>query len=114
MSDKSDAVVRGLISLAHNLDLSVTAEGVESRNQLRFLQNEGCDSIQGFVACKPVDPHRFGQLLRADVTLEELKHDAGAGGLVLGPNGRPVSSTMKLGEAIDRESAESVSAIITL
>ncbi len=114
MSDKSDAVVRGLISLAHNLDLSVTAEGVESRDQLRFLQNEGCDNIQGFVACKPVDAHRFGQLLRADVTLEELKHDTETGGLVLGPNGRPVSSTMKLGEAIDRESAKSVSAIITL
>lgn len=114
MSDKSDAVLRGLISLAHNLDLSVTAEGVESRDQLQFLQNEGCDSIQGFVASKPIDAYRFGQLLRADITLEELKHDAEFGGLVLGPNGRPVSSTRNLDLAVNSDVPSTVSSIITL
>jgi diguanylate cyclase (GGDEF)-like protein/PAS domain S-box-containing protein len=113
-SDKSDAVLRGLISLAHNLDLSVTAEGVESRDQLQFLQNEGCDSIQGFVASKPINAHRFEQLLRADITLEELKHDADFGGLVLGPNGRPVSSTMNLNAAVSREDIPAVSSIIRI
>lgn len=87
-SDKSDAVLRGLIGLAHNLDLAVTAEGVESYDQLRFLQDEGCDSIQGFVASRPINAHSFGELLRADVTLAQLKRDADFQGL-LGPDGRP-------------------------
>ena len=91
VSDKSDAVLRGLISLAHNLDLSVTAEGVESHEQLQFLKDEGCDSIQGFVASKPLDPKSFSQLLRADITLAELKHDAEFKGLILGPNGHPAN-----------------------
>jgi EAL domain-containing protein (putative c-di-GMP-specific phosphodiesterase class I) len=90
-SDKSDAVLRGLIGLAHNLGLAVTAEGVESHEQLQFLRDEGCDSIQGFVASKPIDAKSFSQLLRADITLAELKHDADFKGLILGPNGRPAN-----------------------
>jgi diguanylate cyclase (GGDEF)-like protein len=91
VSDKSDAVLRGLISLAHNLDLSVTAEGVESHEQLQFLKDEGCDSIQGFVASKPLDPKSFSQLLRADITLAELKHDADFKGIILGSSGHPAN-----------------------
>ena len=96
MNDKSDAVLRGLISLAHNLGLAVTAEGVESHEQLQFLKDEGCDSIQGFVASKPLDPKSFSQLLRADITLAELKHDAEFKGLILGPNGRPANRPVQI------------------
>ena len=51
---KAAAVAKGLISLAHDLDLSVTAEGVEHDAQLAFLAAEQCDQVQGFLACRPV------------------------------------------------------------
>ncbi|MDA0206863.1 MAG: hypothetical protein O3A53_16980 [Acidobacteria bacterium] len=43
------------------------------------------------MASKPIDAKSFSQLLRADITLAELKHDADFKGLILGPNGRPAN-----------------------
>jgi diguanylate cyclase (GGDEF)-like protein/PAS domain S-box-containing protein len=63
---RASALVRSMINLAHGLDISVTATGVESRDQLSFLLREGCDKIQGYVASRPVPPERFAELLRAD------------------------------------------------
>lgn len=62
---KAAAVARGLIALAHNLDLSVTAEGVEQRAQLAFLATERCDQAQGFLASRPLPPERLATLLRS-------------------------------------------------
>jgi diguanylate cyclase (GGDEF)-like protein len=62
---KAAAVARGLIALAHNLDLSVTAEGVEQNAQLAFLATEHCDQAQGFLASKPVPPELLANLLRS-------------------------------------------------
>jgi EAL domain-containing protein (putative c-di-GMP-specific phosphodiesterase class I) len=65
---KAAAVARGLITLAHNLDLSVTAEGVEHNSQLAFLAAEDCDQIQGFLACRPAPAeHLLGRLSSGDV-----------------------------------------------
>lgn len=47
-------IVRSLIDLAHNLDLKVVAEGVESEGVLRALQELGCDMVQGYYIGKPV------------------------------------------------------------
>jgi diguanylate cyclase (GGDEF)-like protein/PAS domain S-box-containing protein len=60
---KAAAVARGVISLAHNLDLSVIAEGVEREDQLSFLVAEGCDLVQGFLASRPVPPEELSALL---------------------------------------------------
>jgi EAL domain-containing protein (putative c-di-GMP-specific phosphodiesterase class I) len=100
-SDKSDAVLRGPIGLAHNLGLAVTAEGVESHQQLQFLKDEGCDSIQGFVASNAIDAKSFSQLLRADITLAELKHDADFKSLILGPGGRAANRSAQVDGAQD-------------
>ena len=62
---KAAAVARGLIALAHNLDLSVTAEGVEQNAQLAFLAAERCDQAQGFLASKPVPAEHLASLLRS-------------------------------------------------
>jgi EAL domain-containing protein (putative c-di-GMP-specific phosphodiesterase class I) len=54
-TDQDDAaLVMAIITLAHNLRLRVIAEGVETEEQLRFLQLLRCDEIQGYFFSKPV------------------------------------------------------------
>ncbi len=49
----ADAVVEAIMSLARNLRLEVTAEGVETEPQLDFLRRIGCPQVQGFLLGKP-------------------------------------------------------------
>ncbi len=53
-SSNQTKITRALISLAHNMNLSVTAEGVENATQLEFLLKEGCDTAQGYYFSKPL------------------------------------------------------------
>ena len=57
------AIVMTIISLAHNLNLKVIAEGVEAEEQLKFLQLLKCDEWQGFLYSKPVTAADFRELL---------------------------------------------------
>jgi diguanylate cyclase (GGDEF)-like protein len=52
-SDKS-AIALAVIAMAHSMNLSVVAEGVEKQEQLTFLKDKQCDEIQGFYFCKPM------------------------------------------------------------
>ena len=52
-------ITQALISLGHNLHLRVTAEGVETEHQLRLLQQQGCDEIQGFIHSTALSPDDF-------------------------------------------------------
>ena len=61
---KAAAVAKGVITLAHNLDLSVTAEGVEHNSQLAFLAAHSCDQAQGFLAGQPMCAEQFVDMLR--------------------------------------------------
>jgi diguanylate cyclase (GGDEF)-like protein/predicted Zn finger-like uncharacterized protein len=56
MSTVDQSIVNAIISLAHNFNLKVVAEGVETREQLTFLRENGCDALQGFLVCPPVNP----------------------------------------------------------
>ena len=63
--DPDDAAIAcAIVSLAHTLQLRVIAEGVESRAQLEFLREAGCDEIQGYYLSRPVEPKALEALLR--------------------------------------------------
>ena len=57
------AITATVISLAHELHLQVTAEGVETAEQLAFLRERGCDEAQGFYFSRPLPAHEFVRLL---------------------------------------------------
>jgi EAL domain-containing protein (putative c-di-GMP-specific phosphodiesterase class I) len=59
------AIVRSLISLAHDLGLEVIAEGVEHQEQLDFLRDLECEYVQGFLFSRPMSASDFQQLLRS-------------------------------------------------
>ena len=58
------AIVRSLIAMAHNLELEVIAEGVETAAQAAFLLNERCQEAQGFLYSKPLPAEDFKAYLR--------------------------------------------------
>jgi EAL domain-containing protein (putative c-di-GMP-specific phosphodiesterase class I) len=53
------AIATSIIVMAHNLGLSVTAEGVESEEQGIFLQSRGCDEAQGYLYARPMPAADF-------------------------------------------------------
>jgi EAL domain-containing protein (putative c-di-GMP-specific phosphodiesterase class I) len=62
VSDNDDAViVTVIVNMARLLELKVVAEGVETVDQLKFLQREGCDTIQGFLISRPISSDEIEQ-----------------------------------------------------
>jgi PAS domain S-box-containing protein len=60
--DQNDAaIVRAIIALAHSLKLKTVAEGVEGADQLRVLQELGCDEIQGYYYSRPLPAEAFAE-----------------------------------------------------
>lgn len=57
------AIVMAIVTLAHSLRLKVVAEGVETEEQLNFLQLLTCDEWQGYLFSKPVQTEAFERLL---------------------------------------------------
>lgn len=60
---KSQAIVSSAISLAHTLNMQVTAEGVETKKQYDILSSMGCDSIQGYYCAKPMPKDEYEKVL---------------------------------------------------
>jgi len=56
LGESADAehIIRAIISLAHSLQMSVVAEGVETEGQLEFLRQQHCDEIQGYYYARPL------------------------------------------------------------
>jgi EAL domain-containing protein (putative c-di-GMP-specific phosphodiesterase class I) len=62
------AVVTAILAMAHNLDLEVVAEGVETPAQADLLRSHGCAIAQGYLYGRPVDPAALAALLAAPVS----------------------------------------------
>jgi len=56
-------IVRTIIQLGHNLNMTVIAEGVEKEEQRELLIKEGCDEYQGYLFSKPIRPEVFVKTL---------------------------------------------------
>ncbi len=63
INEKAESIIVSTIQLAHSIGAKVTAEGVETEKQLKFLQNADCDYIQGFYYYKPMPEKDFEALL---------------------------------------------------
>ena len=55
-SVESALIVKCVIELAHGLGLTVTGEGIETREQLKLLADLGCDVGQGYLIARPLEP----------------------------------------------------------
>lgn len=63
-SNPSDAMmVKNIIDIAHNFNLNVIAEGVETQEQFEFLKQNGCRAFQGYLFAKPLPIMQLEQLL---------------------------------------------------
>jgi EAL domain-containing protein (putative c-di-GMP-specific phosphodiesterase class I) len=60
---QSAAIVRAMIGLGHGMNMSIVAEGVETLEQLGFLAEEGCDSVQGYLLGRPLPIGKYDVLV---------------------------------------------------
>ncbi|WP_119969629.1 EAL domain-containing protein [Shewanella japonica] len=72
-SDRDLKMVDSIITIAHNMGLSVVGEGVEDDAQLNILKALKCEEIQGYIFSKPVPEKDFTELLNINFDKQELK-----------------------------------------
>ncbi|WP_394139797.1 EAL domain-containing protein [Cytobacillus oceanisediminis] len=69
----SQALVSTIISLAHHLNMTVCAEGVETEAQLNMLRKFKCEEIQGYLFSPPVGPEKFEAFLLQNEEKNSIK-----------------------------------------
>ncbi|HEU0147236.1 MAG TPA: EAL domain-containing protein [Bradyrhizobium sp.] len=75
---QSAAIVRAVIDLGHGLNMSIVAEGVETLEQLGFLAEEGCDSVQGYLLGRPLPIGKYDVLVgRSNANVVETVRKTG-------------------------------------
>lgn len=57
------AISKAIVALAHSLELNITAEGVETKEQLDYLQSQGCHEVQGYYFSQPLPGDRLKEFL---------------------------------------------------
>jgi EAL domain-containing protein (putative c-di-GMP-specific phosphodiesterase class I) len=72
-SPNETSIVTAVISMGRSLKLRVVAEGVETLEELAFLQAHHCDEAQGYFFSRPIAPGEFGKLLESGVSEAVLR-----------------------------------------
>lgn len=66
MTDVQGAkIIDSIINMAHTINMKVVAEGVETQEQLDYLQRNNCDIIQGYIFSQPITAQKAFELLKA-------------------------------------------------
>jgi len=68
---QSTAIIRAVIGLGHGLNLPVSAEGVETNEQMNFLKRESCDEVQGFLFGRPQPIEAYADLVGREASARE-------------------------------------------
>jgi len=66
-ADATAPIVKAIVSLAHDLNLTVVAEGVENKVQLDYINSLGCEEYQGYYKSRPLSVRDFQVLLNGDI-----------------------------------------------
>lgn len=71
--DPEDAsLCEAIIAMAHHLKLGVVAEGVETHQQLQFLQRRGCDYAQGYLFGRPMPVEQFTEYMKENLSFDKV------------------------------------------
>lgn len=62
-NSKNAVIAKSIIEMAHELNLRVVAEGLETEAELAFLTKHQCDEVQGYLLSRPLPAHEFEKLL---------------------------------------------------
>jgi EAL domain-containing protein (putative c-di-GMP-specific phosphodiesterase class I) len=73
----SRSIVRAVISLGRSLNLPILAEGVETEAQHRFLVQEGCDEVQGYLTGRPLPIADYAKLVGRQAVVQKSYAMAG-------------------------------------
>jgi diguanylate cyclase len=72
-NQQAATIVRAVLGLGKGLGLPVIAEGVETNDELRFLQEENCDEVQGYLLGRPASIGNFRQYTHTDAGLPQTQ-----------------------------------------
>ncbi|MFW5908620.1 MAG: EAL domain-containing protein, partial [Desulfosalsimonas sp.] len=67
------AIAEAILSMGKTLSLRVVAEGVETKEQMTYLNEHCCDEMQGFYFSKPIAPEKFAELLNKHIAFARGK-----------------------------------------
>jgi EAL domain-containing protein (putative c-di-GMP-specific phosphodiesterase class I) len=89
--NKNRQVIGAIISLVHQMNIFVVAEGVENDMQLNYLKQEACDSIQGFLLGEPLTVPELMKYFDGDPEMDPAKgewNDVGKIGAIVENDGK--------------------------
>lgn len=67
-------ITKIIVALAKVMNLAITAEGIETSEQLRFLKELGCDEGQGYIYSKPLPNNLFVKLIQSDINCKSFEN----------------------------------------
>ena len=72
-SETDMRLVKLILDIAKYLQLSVVAEGVETKTQMTLLQSADCDLVQGYYFSRPLPPEEFEALIQREIDIERAE-----------------------------------------